>query len=530
MPPKRSEDKELGYVFFKGDGSSFNEREDYGVAGDDSKGPLIFNDDQFKDELEMGDDTFVLIGKEVALNREILEPMFPLREEFSDVFHDELPDALPPLCDIQHHIDFVPSSKLTNRPHYRLCHGEHEELRRQDKSKPKVKNNVKSEVPILRSRSKCKPEVKAKAYVRVLKSNENLDSDEVDFESSALVKSQKIKTKAELMRKMNGGSDSDSPSLDEEKVMRFSAFHNVPIDKIPFRLGRYMVANFDSETYRMSLDSGDYVEVTPSKIHGILGIPVGGDLLFSFKERPIEHDLLDACVRIVLFLKLIGAATFIVALKTVNSQRKELCNVLVHLHSSLVTYLVTMEVRRLTPDRMATRASKTKVVPKITRLEFTIGNYLFAMQGDKMEKVFESHSGEFIVYGVSLNMETLAPGLWIDAHTKSMFDRTLVSNDGKWESFSNQVKAQPKGKENGLALEGLICLTKTTSMTILDNSRATYDSKYKEVCDLLILLHEVNVHAKKKLDLANESDKVDAHERMSIIVKKMKKREECDRM
>ncbi|GJV94833.1 hypothetical protein Tco_1546410 [Tanacetum coccineum] len=73
--------------------------------------------------------------------------------------------------------------------------------------------------------------------------------------------------------------------------------------------------------------------------------------------------------------------------------------------------LVTMEVLNqgpLTPDRMPTRASKvspspekrivkpssyllspymnkkTKVVPKITRLEFIIGNSLLAMQGDKM--------------------------------------------------------------------------------------------------------------------------------------------------
>ncbi|GKA23312.1 ulp1 protease family, C-terminal catalytic domain-containing protein, partial [Tanacetum coccineum] len=34
-------------------------------------------------------------------------------------------------------------------------------------------------------------------------------------------------------------------------------------------------------------------------------------------------------------------------------------------------------------------------------------------------------------------------------------------------------------------LKALTCLTKTTAMTILDNSPGTYDSKYKEVCDLL---------------------------------------------
>nr|GEW66545.1 hypothetical protein [Tanacetum cinerariifolium] len=148
---------------------------------------------------------------------------------------------------------------------------------------------------------------------------------------------------------------------------------------------------------------------------------------------------------------------------------------------------------------------KTNVVPKITRLEFILGNSLFAMQGDKI-------------------------------------------------------------------------LTKTTAMTILDNSPGTYDSKYKEVCDLLtkenfhdceiftmlymktfdggpalnldcglpvesqlqrdmlrrlrfkfamkILLHEINVHAGKMLELAKDFDKTDPVEKMAIIVDAFKKKEE----
>ncbi|GJT05331.1 ulp1 protease family, C-terminal catalytic domain-containing protein [Tanacetum coccineum] len=176
---------------------------------------------------------------------------------------------------------------------------------------------------------------------------------------------------------------------------------------------------------------------------------------------------------------------------------------------------------------------KTNVLSKITKTEFVVANSLFAMEGDKIENAFEASFGEFTLYGCRLNLETLSPGLFLDSEvidywgailnyeerfrvddsksrhffptgciTKTMLDGTLKSFDDKWARFSDQVDAQFKGNEGGKGLEGIdlvffqICnsahfyvvvfsLSKTTSMTILDNRPGKYDLKYKEVCDLL---------------------------------------------
>ncbi|GJV53921.1 hypothetical protein Tco_1449662, partial [Tanacetum coccineum] len=105
---------------------------------------------------------------------------------------------------------------------------------------------------------------------------------------------------------------------------------------------------------------------------------------------------------------------------------------------------------------------------------------------DKIETVFETTSGEEKVLGIRLNMETLSPGLCIDANvvdcwaeilnyedrfrkdgslsrhffptgciTKSMFDGTLSTYEEKWKSFAAEVSAQFKDNVGGLALSGI---------------------------------------------------------------------------
>ncbi|XP_059436563.1 uncharacterized protein LOC132169560 [Corylus avellana] len=72
---------------------------------------------------------YVLLGKEDDTLEAVPEAAKGLVEEFADVFPVELLEELPPLRDIQHQIDLVPS--LPNRPHYHMSPKEHEELRRQ---------------------------------------------------------------------------------------------------------------------------------------------------------------------------------------------------------------------------------------------------------------------------------------------------------------------------------------------------------------------------------------------------------------
>ncbi|GJX23150.1 hypothetical protein Tco_0227595 [Tanacetum coccineum] len=71
----------------------------------------------------------------------------------------------------------------------------------------------------------------------------------------------------------------------------FSSLHNVSIDHLPLKLGWFAVSNF--KNYMLSFDSGDKIEVTPSKIHDMLGVPIGGYSLFDLDERETDHEFVS---------------------------------------------------------------------------------------------------------------------------------------------------------------------------------------------------------------------------------------------
>jgi hypothetical protein len=52
-------------------------------------------------------------------------------DNFADIVVDELPNLLPPIRSINHHIDLIPGASLPNKATYRLTPQENEEVKNQ---------------------------------------------------------------------------------------------------------------------------------------------------------------------------------------------------------------------------------------------------------------------------------------------------------------------------------------------------------------------------------------------------------------
>ncbi|XP_057958649.1 uncharacterized protein LOC131151421 [Malania oleifera] len=89
----------------------------------------ILNKKDFEFKSQETQVVYVVVAKEAeqkSLEQETPPEVFPILSEFEDVIF-EPPSELPPMRDIQHAIDLVPSSSLPNLPHYRMNLKEHDE-------------------------------------------------------------------------------------------------------------------------------------------------------------------------------------------------------------------------------------------------------------------------------------------------------------------------------------------------------------------------------------------------------------------
>jgi hypothetical protein len=62
---------------------------------------------------------------------DLLEEVPELLDNFADIVVDELPNSLPPIRSINHHIDLIPGASLPNKATYRLVPRENEEVKNQ---------------------------------------------------------------------------------------------------------------------------------------------------------------------------------------------------------------------------------------------------------------------------------------------------------------------------------------------------------------------------------------------------------------
>lgn len=81
----------------------------------------------FASEMKVAEGHYVMVVRSLRLEKTeevekrkivILERVQSLLAEFNELVHDDQPDSLPPMRDIQYHIDLVLRASLTNRPYY----------------------------------------------------------------------------------------------------------------------------------------------------------------------------------------------------------------------------------------------------------------------------------------------------------------------------------------------------------------------------------------------------------------------------
>nr|GEX88626.1 hypothetical protein [Tanacetum cinerariifolium] len=144
-------------------------------------------------------------------------------------------------------------------------------------------------------------------------------------------------------------------------------------------------------------------------------------------------------------------------------------------------------VKLVKPVNSPYMCRRIDVTARCKRIEFVLGNSLFAMEGDKYETVFQSLGGYRELSSVHVNMETLAPTLWIDANVIDCIIKGTLTEEEQWKSFYDEIKVFFPIYASDHFYFMVFNIKKPKIMIILDNSDSgyTYASKYKEACDPL---------------------------------------------
>ncbi|GJV27055.1 putative reverse transcriptase domain-containing protein [Tanacetum coccineum] len=103
-----------------------------GLAKQTKKGnENLLSISNFMDEVDQSGIMYALVVRDEEPL--VLVPPYvkPLIEKYADVMPKELPSGLPPMRDIQYHIDLIPGSSFPNKATYGMSPKEHEELQRQ---------------------------------------------------------------------------------------------------------------------------------------------------------------------------------------------------------------------------------------------------------------------------------------------------------------------------------------------------------------------------------------------------------------
>lgn len=97
---------------------------------------LLFTEKEFLKHVQNEEVSFVVVGKPrtVLTTTRIVDlpiKVHKLLDEYVDIVVDDLPNELPPVRSISHHIDLIPGASLPNKVAYRITPAENEEINKQ---------------------------------------------------------------------------------------------------------------------------------------------------------------------------------------------------------------------------------------------------------------------------------------------------------------------------------------------------------------------------------------------------------------